>query len=266
MAGTSDARLMNFLNSGVGRLVAVNVVSSIVVGITVMSGGPDILPWVTLNAWPLGVLMRPWTLLTYMFVNAGLLSLLFNMLWLYCFGRLASLCVSSRMLWVAYVEGGICGGVLLTALSASGLVQRMPLMGSSAAVVSVAVMTAVVMPERRLNVLIAGSVKLIWVVAVMLLLLFLSFTGDNTGGNIAHLGGALAGIAAGMCVRLRMRRARWHHVSADSMETARPNGLTVQEEECMDRLLDKARRSGFNSLSSEEKQRLFSLSQKIHIP
>lgn len=265
MAGTSDERLISFLNSGVGRLVTLNLVASIVAGLALMNGNWNILPWVTLRAWPEGLVMRPWTLLTYMFVNAGVLALLFNMLWLYCFGRLACICVSNRVLWGTYVGGGICGALLLTGVSAAGLVPPMSLLGSSAAVVSVAVMVAIVMPERKLNVLIAGPVKLIWIVAVMLVLLFLSFAGDNIGGNIAHLGGALGGGVAGGCVRLHMRRTLRHTEPDDVTEIKGPNGLTVQEEECMDKLLDKARRSGFNSLTPVEKQLLFSLSQKIHI-
>jgi hypothetical protein len=48
-------------------------------------------PWMNyleLPAWTEVFIRRPWTLITYMFMHAGVLHILFNMLWLFWFGRL----------------------------------------------------------------------------------------------------------------------------------------------------------------------------------
>lgn len=68
------------------------------------------LHWLELPAWVSAFVRQPWSLITYMFMHAGLLHLLFNMLWLYWFGRLFLNIFSSKHLRGLYVLGGICGG------------------------------------------------------------------------------------------------------------------------------------------------------------
>ena len=57
-------------------------------------------------------LVQPWTLFTYMFLHAGALHLLFNMLWLYWFGQLFLAFFSARHFRGLYLLGGLCGGLL----------------------------------------------------------------------------------------------------------------------------------------------------------
>ena len=72
-------------------------------------------PWMNyleLPAWTEVFIRRPWTLITYMFMHAGVLHILFNMLWLFWFGRLFLAFFSSKHLRGLYFLGGICGGLL----------------------------------------------------------------------------------------------------------------------------------------------------------
>ena len=62
--------------------------------------GAFVLQYLELPAWTLQFVKQPWSLLTYMFMHAGILHLLFNMLWLYWFGQMFPRALSvGRYLW-----------------------------------------------------------------------------------------------------------------------------------------------------------------------
>ena len=70
------------------------------------------LQYLELPAWLPLFLKQPWSLVTYMFLHAGALHLLFNMLWLYWFGQLFLSLYSARHFRGLYILGGLCGGLL----------------------------------------------------------------------------------------------------------------------------------------------------------
>ena len=148
---------------------------------------------------------QPWSLFTYMFMHAGLLHILFNMLWLYWFGRLFLLRFSSRHLRGVYVLGGVCGGLLyMLAYNVfpyfADRLSGAYLVGASASVLAIAVATAVRMPDYQIRLLFIGTIRLKYVAILVVVLDLLFMTSDNAGGHIAHIGGALAGwwFAAGL--------------------------------------------------------------------
>lgn len=196
---------------------------------------------------PQGLLARPWSPLTYMFVQTDFFHLLFNMLWLVCFGRLLAMARGERALVWTYVGGGVAGalvfvlaGVLFPAFGGGSLI------GSSAAVMAVAVAAAFAVPDLELPLWLIGSVKVKWIVAVMCVLFCAGFTGSMTA-NSAHIGGAAYAAVA----------ALWRKRS-----TRRP-GKAADEAAELDRLLDKVKRSGYDSLSRRDKERLFNLSHRV---
>ena len=106
------------------------------------------LHWLELPAWVSAFVRQPWSLITYMFMHAGLLHLLFNMLWLYWFGRLFLNIFSSKHLRGLYVLGGICGGLLyMIAYNVfpyfEDAVFGSYLLGASASVLAIVIATAV---------------------------------------------------------------------------------------------------------------------------
>ena len=68
---------------------------------------PDIFGIFALPASFIGFIHQPWSLFTYMFMHAGILHILFNMLWLYWFGSLFLYFFSAKHLRGLYVLGGI---------------------------------------------------------------------------------------------------------------------------------------------------------------
>lgn len=240
-------------------------------------------------------LHRPWSLLTYMFMHADFLHLLFNMLWLYWFGKLFLYSYSARHFRGLYLLGGVVGALLyLVAFNVFPYfrphVAGSVLIGASASVLAIVVATAVSMPDYRLNFLLIGSVRLKYVAAIVVLADLLFITSGNAGGHIAHLGGALAGwwFAAGIHggrydatswinwawdaiaslffrvgkreakPRMKVRTGGTSKRSADYDYNARKKS----REEEIDRILDKVRRSGYEGLSNEEKKTLFDASKR----
>lgn len=209
---------------------------------------------------------HPWTILTYMFAQADVLQLLFNMLWLVWFGRMLADTDSSRTAMTLYVGGGVAGGIcylIAGTLNAPGSF----LMGSSAAILSLMAYTAVRQPDREVPLLLIGNVRLKWIAIVTIVITLLGSTGISA--HCAHLGGALFPFL--LIAWRRMARARADKTprrrAPKSLRSGRqlrsPHPAQETPEQTLDRLLDKVRVSGFDSLTRKEKALLDEISQKL---
>ena len=145
---------------------------------------------------------RPWTLFTYMFMHdlSGILHILFNMLIMYWFGRLFAEYLGSDKLIAVYLLGGLAGGIAyllayntIPFFVAQSDAYRIGMGGASASVNAIVVATATLIPNYTFFLLLIGPVRIKYIAAVIVFLSFLGTVGDNAGGNIAHLGGALMG-------------------------------------------------------------------------
>lgn len=243
---------------------------------------------------------QPWTLLTYMFLHYDLLHILINMLWLYWFGRIFLTLFNGRQLGGLYVLGGIGGGLLyLIAFNVFPYFTNFPttnyMLGASASVLAIVIAPAIAAPNYPLRLFIFGNIKLkyIAIVTVLLDIYFLSATPENAGGHLAHLGGALTGtlfawqLAKGrditrwinkcmdwfwnlfekkpqMKVKYNQAKNRYKKYAKESAQTtevkSETNSSSASNE--LDRILDKLKKSGYESLSSEEKKNLFNASNK----
>lgn len=242
------------------------------------------------------LLYAPWTLFTYMFVHAGLLHILFNMLWLYWFGALFLYVFSTKHLRGLYILGGLCGGVfyilaynLFPLFSAE--VGGATLVGASASVLAIVVATAYREPDYPIRLFLLGSIRVKYLALIVIGLDVLSITSANAGGHIAHLGGALAGwwfaaslskgtdLTAGInwvldALASLFDSKTWKRQRRPKMKIHYGEGVSDREKDYdynvhkkeqsdeIDRILDKLKRSGYNSLSAEEKKRLFDASKK----
>ena len=235
-------------------------------------------------------LVQPWTLFTYMFLHAGALHLLFNMLWLYWFGQLFLAFFSARHFRGLYLLGGLCGGLLyMLAYNVfpyfGPYIYGSYLLGASASVLAIVVATAVREPEYRVNFMFIGAVRLKYVALFMVVTDLLFVTSGNGGGHIAHLGGALAGWWFAKSLQKGHDITRWINQVFDwfsgGIKISRPaknpkmkvnrggksddydyNARKKQQSEEIDRILDKLKQSGYASLTTEEKKRLFDASKK----
>lgn len=203
-------------------------------------------------------LTRPWTLLSYMAVQFDFFHMLFNLAWLYWFGRILLREVSERQLAQYFIGGGIFGGAFFLIASSQGLTGGW-LCGCSAAVIAVMTGAAVKMPDYRLNLLLFGEVKLIWVAVICGLLTFLGGGGNQT----AHIGGLAWGLIMAVPLRfpsLRFKRQKGDRDPSKIVKILKDRQTDMQRLDC---LLDKIRLSGYSSLSKRERKELNELSNRI---
>ncbi|SFQ47494.1 rhomboid family intramembrane serine protease [Hymenobacter arizonensis] len=239
------------------------------------------------------LLRHPWTLLTYAFTHKGFFHILFNLLNLYWFGQLLREYLGDRRLVSLYVLGALAGAAIF--LLSFNLIPAFqpgvgtPMIGASAAVTAIIVAAATLLPDYTFSLILIGPVKIKWIAAVLVLISLAGVNGGNAGGEIAHLGGALVGFlfikqlqagrdlgrpvqAVGNFFTKLFARRPAMRVSS----TRRPEPVTatassggkkpavagqpLQDE--IDNILDKISRSGYESLSKEEKQKLFRASQQ----
>ena len=287
----------NFQRGSIGlQLIYINVgvfVVTTLISVFLMLFNWDVTSWLSYLELPASLsqfLVQPWSLLTYMFLHANALHLLFNMLWLYWFGQLFLAFFSARHFRGLYLLGGLCGGLLyMLAYNVfpyfSPYIHGSYLLGASASVLAIVVATAVREPEYRVNFMFIGAVRLKYVALFMVVTDLLFITSGNGGGHIAHLGGALAGWWFTKSLQKGMDITRWINQVFDwlsgGIKFTRPakkpkmkvnrgvkaddydyNARKKQQSEEIDRILDKLKQSGYASLTTEEKKRLFDASKK----
>ena len=245
-----------------------------------------ILLYLQLPASPMALLSRPWTLFTYMFTHFELLHVLFNMLWLYWFGELFLQFFNERQLGGLYVLGGLAGALLfIVSYNLFPYFREVSafsfLMGASASVMAIVFAVSFYRKEIEINLLLIGRIKLIYLALFTFVIDLLAMTSENAGGHIAHIGGALFGIwfasryAQGKdltapinrlidkLVNLGKRKPKMSVTyGGRSNKDWEYNARKQQETANIDAILDKLKRSGYGSLSADEKKQLFDASKK----
>ncbi len=223
-----------------------------------------------------------WTPVTYMFYHERFFHILFNMLVLFWFGRIFLMYYSEKQLLSLYILGGLFGAAayilaynLFPFYEAASYYSL--LMGASGAILAILTASAVRAPNMELQMLLIGRVKLKWIAVATILISFFGITSENGGGEIAHLGGALAGYLFVVSERkgtditsfinriidffvnlFRPRPKKKTTVfHAQKMSPEEYNQKKANDEKEIDRILDKIKTSGYESLTTEEKRKLF---------
>jgi membrane associated rhomboid family serine protease len=141
---------------------------------------------------------RPWTILTSMFIHAGIWHIITNMLTLYFFGSYLNRLVGERNFLIIYFVGGLLGNVLYLLLGSPFSIA----VGASGAVFAVGGALAVLRPKLTVFIIPIPVPIPLWV-AVIGGFLVLSF---NPGiAWQAHLGGLIVGLVGGYFFRRRGR-------------------------------------------------------------
>ena len=235
------------------------------------------------------LMYRPWTVLTYAFGHADFLHILGNMLALYWFGLIIAEYLGSKKLISIYVLGALAGSMsfilllILTPYTASGLI------GASGAVFAVMVAAATLSPNYTFYLLFIGPVRIKYIAALWVVLSYIALGGFNAGGNLAHLAGALLGYVYIIQLKkgtdlgswihdfmdyvssLFQKKSKMHvsHNKSKSKVTAttayrshnKNTGENIPDQDEIDAILDKISASGYESLTKEEKQKLFRASK-----
>ncbi|TWO32551.1 rhomboid family intramembrane serine protease [Seonamhaeicola sediminis] len=241
------------------------------------------LDWLKLPSGFLDFIVQPWSLISYAFLHGDVLHILFNMLWLYFIGRMILNLFSPKMALNIYFLGAICGGLLFMLgyqLFPSLFGVNAKLVGASAAVRALLIFVCAYMPNQEVR-LIVFNLKLWYIGAAIVVLDVIGLFGlVNQGGHLAHLGGAVLGyiyakqLTKGTDIGKGFERvmdtltsmfkpSKKSKLKTVHKKKSKVGGYTKTEfnefnnQKKIDVILDKISKSGYDSLTVEEKDFLF---------
>ena len=222
------------------------------------------------------LIVRPWTLVTSIFLHLDFLHILFNMIMLWVAGWIFSQFMPPKRVYTVYLIGGIIGNVLYI-LSYNyfpvfeSIVAHSVALGASGGVLAVLTAAATKVPNYPVRLMFIGEVRLKWLAIVLIVLDVISIPNGNSGGHFAHLGGALFGflfvfiplVKQKMPLSLPQRKPKHKiNTSLRPKTDEQYNAERTEYRKRVDTILDKIAQSGYNSLSKEEKDFLFDTSNK----
>jgi membrane associated rhomboid family serine protease len=283
-----------WLNAGAGvRLIIINVAAFVILFLPLSllhlmnmdSTGSFIMNQLELPGNVMQVLFKPWTLITHLFVHSGLMHILFNMMTLYFTYQLFNQRFDDKRFLNVYFVSGFAGALMFL-LS----VNLFPLfsenahsysaVGASAAVMGVLIAICTYRPQDEVMLFGVFKLKLQWMALIFVLLDLISIRSGNEGGHLAHLGGALFGffwavnMKKGTDIAAFFNKAQaifsWKPKRKSTIKVVHKRAKTDddfnldkrQKQKRIDDILDKISRSGYDSLSKEEKALLFELSKE----
>lgn len=272
----------------VGIFLAVQIVRIVLFLSNSYDKFPEFIAWLAApsNLHTLGT--RPWTLITYMFLHVDFIHILVNLLWFFWFGRIFLSDFGEKKLVGIYLLGGLTGGILYVALYNLFPVfepvrDNAIALGASASVMAVVIASSFYIPDRRLNLVFIGPVKIIYIGITLFILTSLVDFASNSGGKIAHIGGALVGFFFAFYYRRGRDITRGFDRFMDRLAAVFKSGRSkknmkvtykrssddfeynkqkAEEQKEIDRILEKISKGGYDSLTAEEKEKLFKMSNR----
>lgn len=223
-------------------------------------------------------LVKPWTIITFNFFHAGIFHLIFNLLILHFSGRLFNTYFTDKQLFGVYVLGGIFSGITFV-LSYFFIGKAGLLVGASGAIMAILIATTTYAPFMLLRLPLIGIVKLWHVAFVILFIDLIQLPLENTGGHLAHLGGALFGfiyvkilqsgtdltkpfslfLDAIVNIFKPKKKTPFKKVHRNTTKNVVNSSTSKKDftQKQIDDILDKISKSGYDSLTKEEKEFLF---------
>jgi len=289
--------IKNFFVRGsvLSRLIGINVLIFIILNIirvffflwNVDGAGSIMSEWLGISSNIHVVLHRPWTLITYMFLHFDFLHILFNMIVLYVGGRLFTDFIGADRLTATYLIGGFTGAIFyIASFNIFPVFQEVVsislAIGASASVLAIFIAISVYMPDYQLPLLLFGRIKLKYIAIFFVVLDVISIDKGNPGGHLAHLGGALWGFIYASLLKKGKDPALVLGFYIDKLaglfkkkpaftveyNRERPvdddeyNRQRAEHQQRIDLILDKISKSGYDSLTREEKELLFRIGKK----
>ena len=244
-----------------------------------------------LGLMPWGHGFLPWQLITYQFVHADFWHLFFNMVFgLWMFGMEVEHVWGPKKFLIYYLSCGVAAGLSQLILSPIFEPVLGPTVGASGAIYGVMIAFAAMFPDRYIFLYFLIPVKVKYFVIILIVFGVMSVGGQGNVANLAHLGGAVAGYLYILYDRRHLTRGKsrgtfqswmasapWSHPTSSSgdvvdarvfdineSKTFEPKEQPVDLQKRIDEILDKISRSGYQSLSEEEKKILFEASKRMN--
>ncbi len=239
------------------------------------------------------LIYKPWTLISYMFTHYDFMHLLMNMLWLFWFGKMFLRYFIEKQMLAVYLLGGFSGAFLHLGINYLMKTEGVGIVGSSAAVMSIVFAVVAFKPNYIINLLFLGPVKIKYIAIVAFVVDILGVAGNIKGGligsdgvaHIAHLGGSFFGLWFGYSMkegkditrsfnnflntffswfttskyekkRAKMRATRGEKFNKPKSDWEYNKDKNDNQAE-VDRILDKIKDKGYDSLTKKERDFLF---------
>lgn len=226
---------------------------------------------------------QPWSVVTYAFFHGSFSHIFWNMLLLYFSGRIFLNLFGGRRFLNVYFLGAIAGGLIFMLsynLFPAFMEIDTSLIGASAAVMAILIFICTYMPNQEVRLFFLFNIKL-WYIGVFVVLIDLvQIPMSNAGGHLAHLGGALLGyiyarklsegrdIGSGFEKMVTAVVNLFRRKPKGPLKTVHKNRKTTasaknsqagkdSRQQKIDEILDKISKSGYESLTKEEKDFLF---------
>jgi len=240
------------------------------------------LSWLELPSDFFDFILKPWTIITYAFTHYDFWHILFNMLWLYVIGRMFLNLFNSKMALNVYFLGAILGGLFFLFgynVFPDFFNAGNRLVGASAGVRALLIFLCAYTPNMELR-FFTFNLKLWYLGLAIVVLDLIGLFGLNAGGNLAHVGGSLLGyfyarqllkgydIGKGFERMMDSIANLFKRTTVSPLKTVHKKkgkvaGYNKDEfkefntQKRIDLILDKISKSGYESLTSEEKEFLF---------
>ncbi|MDN3492377.1 rhomboid family protein [Winogradskyella bathintestinalis] len=268
-----------------GKIIAINVVVFLVGLIFSSLFRIDLFNYFELPSDIVDFLLQPWSIISYAFLHNGIWHLAFNMLFLYYLSRVTTNLFRSKMILNVYFLGIISGGIAY--LSFTNLVPttlfsgRGVLVGASAGVSALLLFVAAYMPNSEIRLFNVFNVK--WKHIAMVLVgldLVRMLSGQNQGGFVAHFGGYILGyvyatkLLKGTDIgtgfersmdsftnlfkpKSKLKTVHKNKTQTKAKRKTKTDSDALSKQKKIDNILDKISKSGYESLTADEKAFLF---------
>jgi len=223
-------------------------------------------------------IQQPWSLVTYSFVYTGLFRILFDCLWLYWMGNMFLNFLNIRQLWFIYLTSLVLGGGIYLALGQIPFLADSPqtlLSTGSMALAGVITATARLVPNTEVQLLLLGNVKLKTIAYVYLGLEVIFYALINKTAAATYLCMIVWGLVV---IRALQNGKDWSKIIFSKRKSRTKLQVVHQRQEYapysisavndlpnqgeIDQILDKISLSGYDSLTSREKEVLFKASKQ----
>lgn len=227
-------------------------------------------------------LTKPWTLISYAFIHERLFHILSNLLVLYYIGNLFLDFYTKKQFLNFYFLGIIVGAISFLTNYYFTAKAGVPLGGASSAVTTIFVAIATKIPRYALQLRFIGSVELWVLAAIWVVLSILQLVNVDNGSAIAHLSGAVFGFIYSTQLEKGNDIGKWFETIINffsnifkpkkntsplktvykAKNSTKTDEVSKTKQRKIDDILDKISKSGYESLSKEEKDFLFRAGKK----
>lgn len=257
----------------VTKILILNVSIFLLLNLVANISHLNLSPYVVLPIGGSDFLFKFWTLFTYMFSHENLGHLFVNMLLFYFTAQTYQQVMGEKSMLYVYVMSGISAGVFMIVLGLlfPALFVGNFLLGASASILGLVATLGIYAPNLPVSIWGLIQTRYKYVAIALIIMTTLFDMAINTGGKLAHLGAVLFGVIYALNLKkgtdllnfafFSKKKSKLKVVSYQTIDD-KYNEQRVNEEEELNALLDKISKSGYDSLTRQEKEKLFKVSQK----